>query len=142
MRGSHIPVRKWIFVIFEMVASKNGVAAREIERKYDLASKSAWHMMHRIRLAMERDPLAGLLSGRVVADETWYGGKPSNRHGHRPSEHMQGEHMQGEHMQGEHDKTPIMSLVSRETGEVRSQVVPEVKAENLRTGPVRTRRCS
>lgn len=35
-------------------------------------------------------------------------------------------------MQGEHDKEPIMALVSRETGEVRSQVMPNVKAQNLR----------
>jgi transposase-like protein len=79
-------------------------------------------MLHRLREAMKREPLAGLLSGRVVADETWFGGKPSNRHGHKPKDHMQ----------GEHDKTPIMALVSRETGEVRSHVVPNVKAENLR----------
>jgi transposase-like protein len=83
LHGSKIAVRTWIFVIFEMCSSKNGVAAREIERKYGLTPKSAWHMLHRIRFAMERDPLAGLLSGRVVVDETWFGGKPSNRHGYK-----------------------------------------------------------
>jgi transposase-like protein len=120
--GTKIPVRTWLFVIFEMCASKNGVAAREIERKYGLTPRSAWFMLHRIREAMKQGPMPGLLSGRIVADETWYGGKPSNRHGHKQSEHMQ----------GEHDKTPIMSLISRETGEVRSQIVPNVKGENLR----------
>jgi transposase-like protein len=120
--GTKIPVRTWVFVIFEVCSSKNGVAAREIERKYDLTPKTAWFMLHRLREAMKREPLVGLLSGRVVADETWFGGKPSNRHGHNPKDHMQ----------GEHDKTPIMALVSRETGEVRSHVVPNVKAENLR----------
>src|SRR5664279_2663609 len=80
MHGSKIPVRKWLFVIFELVSSKNGVAAREIERKYDLTAKSAWFMLHRIREAMKREPLAGLLSGRVVADETFIGGKAKNMH--------------------------------------------------------------
>lgn len=120
--GTRVPVRTWCFVIFEMCSSKNGVSAREIERKYDLTPKTAWFMLHRLREAMKRDPLAGLLSGRVVADETWYGGKPSNRHGHDPKKHMQ----------GHHDKTAIMSLVSRETGEVRSRVMPNVKPANLR----------
>jgi transposase-like protein len=124
MHGSKIPVRTWIFVIFEMVASKNGVAAREIERKYGLASKSAWHMMHRLREAMKRDPLAGLLSGIVIADETWYGGKPSNRHGHKRAK--------AKRLQGQTDKTPIFALVSRQTGEVRSQAVPNVRSHNLR----------
>jgi transposase-like protein len=118
--GTKIPVRKWLLVIFDMASCKNGVSAREIERKYDLATKTAWFMAHRIREAMKREPIAGLLTGRVIADETFYGGKPKNRHGG------------GRGMMGVHDKTPILSLVSRETGEVRSRVVPDVKPGNLR----------
>ena len=120
--GSKIPVRTWLFVVFEMCASKNGVAAREIERKYDLTPKSAWFMLHRIREAMKRDPLAGLLRGTIVSDETWYGGKPANRHGHRS----------GKGGQGVSDKTPIMSLVHKQTGEVRSTVVANVDGKNPR----------
>jgi transposase-like protein len=123
--GTKIPVRTWIFVIFEMASSKNGVSAREIERKYDLTPRTAWHLLHRIREAMKREPMAGLLSGRVVADETWYGGKPKNRHGWKPVSGRQGPHGG--------DKTQILSLISRETGEVRSRVVNDVKPENLRT---------
>lgn len=119
--GSKIPVRTWIFVVFEMTSSKNGVAAREIQRKYGLTGKSAWFMLHRIREAMKREPLAGLLSGRVVADETWIGGKPSNRHGHK----------RGRGGQGKTDKTPVVALVSRETGEVYSQVVADVTGDTL-----------
>jgi transposase-like protein len=123
--GSKIPIRTWVFVIFEMASSRNGVSAREIQRKYHLQPKSAWFMLHRIREAMKREPMAGLLSGRVVADETFYGGKPSNRHGHNPKHHHQGE--------GSRDKATIMALVSRETGEVRSRVLPNVKPDNLRS---------
>jgi transposase-like protein len=119
--GTKIPVRKWIFVVFEMASSKNGVAAKEIERKYNLTSKSAWFMMHRIREAMKREPMAGLLSGRVVVDETYIGGKPSNRHGHDPSKHIP----------GTTDKTPVVALISRETGEVRSKALTNVTGENL-----------
>jgi transposase-like protein len=132
-----IPIRVWVLVIFEMASSRNGISAREIERKYHLQPKTAWFLLHRIREAMKREPMAGLLSGRVVADETWYGGKPSNRHGH------DGKNRDGRgHWQ--HDKTPIMALVSRETGEVRSRVIPDVKPGNLRsvlheqTDPART----
>lgn len=120
--GTRISVRKWIFVIFEMCASKNGVAAREIQRKYNLTPKSSWYMLHRIREAMKREPMADLLSGRVVADETFIGGKPSNRHGHK----------RGRGGQGKTDKTRVFALVSRETGEVYSQVVNDVTGANLR----------
>jgi len=126
--GTKIPVRKWLLVIFDMASCKNGMSAREIERKYDLATKTAWFMAHRIREAMKREPIAGLLTGRVVADETWYGGKPSNRHksARKPRK------------QGHTDKTPIVSLISRETGEVRSEILgrttatPVINGDNLR----------
>lgn len=119
--GTKIPVRTWLFVIFEMCASKNGVAAREIERKYDLTPKSAWFMVHRIREAMKRDPLAGLLRGTVVADETWIGGKPSNRHASKRKGNMS----------GRTDKTPVLSLIDTVAGEVRSEVVRDVTAQTL-----------
>src|SRR5262245_51778706 len=60
MHGSHIPVHKWLFVVFEMAASKNGVSAKEISRKYTLTNKSAWFMMQRIREAMKEGPLADM----------------------------------------------------------------------------------
>lgn len=117
--GSKISLRTWIFVIFEMCASKNGVAAREIERKYNVTAKSAWFMLHRIREAMKREPLAGLLSNVVIADETWVGGAPKNMHmNKRP--------------QWESNKTIVVSLIEKQTGEVRSQVVPNVTGDTLR----------
>jgi hypothetical protein len=78
------------------------MSAREIQRKYDLTAEAAWFMAHRLREAMKRDPIAGLLTGRVVADETWNGGKHKNRHA--SDQRARGK--------GVTDKTPIMSLVS------------------------------
>ena len=119
--GTKIPVRTWCMVVFEMASSKNGVAAKEIERKYDLTAKTAWYMMHRIREAMRREPMAGLLKGEVVVDETYIGGKPSNRHGHKLRTRLQ----------GVTDKTPVVALISRDTGEIRAKAVTNVTAENL-----------
>jgi transposase-like protein len=81
--GSKIPLRVWLLVIFDACSAKNGISAREVERKYGLTAKTAWFLMHRLREAMKREPIAGLLSGRVIVDETWYGGTPKNRHGHK-----------------------------------------------------------
>jgi transposase-like protein len=120
--GSKISVRTWIFVTYEMCASKNGVSSREIERKYELTPKSAWFMCHRIREAMKRDENGELLSGVVISDETWIGGKPRNRHLHQRYE---------EGYAADH-KTPVLSLVDTESGEVRSQVVPNVRGDTLK----------
>jgi transposase-like protein len=120
--GTKIPLQTWLFVVFEMCASKNGVAAREIERKYDVTAKSAWFMVHRIREAMKREPMAGLLSGTIVADETWIGGTPKNRHASKRQPFAPGQIT---------DKTPVLSLIDTVTGEVRSEIVRDVTADTL-----------
>jgi len=123
MHGTHIPVRTWVFVFFELCASKNGIAAREIERRYDLAPKTAWFMLHRIREAISHGPGADLFSGVVVADEAWIGGAPKNKHANKRVGSKQ----------GLTDKTPIVSLVHAESGEVRSQVVANVSGRTLKS---------
>lgn len=122
--GTKIPIRTWLFVILEMCASKNGVSAREIERKYDLTPKSAWFLLHRIREGMKRDALAGLLSGTIVADETWIGGDPGNRHASA--------RLAEGHKRWATQETTVLSVIDKATGEARSAVVPNVKAHNLR----------
>jgi transposase-like protein len=122
MHGTHIPVRTWVFVFFELCASKNGIAAREIERRYGLAPKSAWFMLHRIREAMFLTDGAALFSGVIVADETWIGGQPQFRHASKRVGSKS----------GLTDQTPIVSLIHVETGEVRSQVVADVSGKTLR----------
>ena len=123
MHGTHIPIRTWVFVVYELCSNKNGIAAREIERRYDLTPKSVWFMLHRIREAMAHGPGVELFSGVVVADETWIGAKPANRHGHE----------RGKGGQGVTDKTPVVSLVHVETGEIRSKVVADVSGRSLRS---------
>ncbi len=120
MHGSKVDLRIWVFVIFEMCANRNGIAAREIERRYGVASRTAWFMTQRIRAAMDQH-LSGPFEGVVVADETWIGGEPRNRH----AKDRYG-------VQGKTDKTPVLSLINARTGEVRSAVVPDVSRKNLR----------
>src|SRR5205814_4872117 len=77
--GTKVPLHTWLMVVFEMCANKNGIAAREIARKYGVAPKTAWFMTHRLREAMKDKAPHKLLTGTVVADETWIGGEPKNR---------------------------------------------------------------
>ena len=125
MHGTKIAVRTWVFVLFEMAANKNGVSAREIARKYDLCPRSAWFLVHRIREAMMADPVASPFVGTVVADETFIGGKPKNKH-------QQGRPARIGGAGGKAHLQPVLSLVNRDTGEIRSRVVPDVNAATLR----------
>lgn len=129
--GSKVSLRTWLLVIAQMCASKNGMAAREVERLYGLTPKTAWFITHRIREAMKAQA-PHMLIGTIVADETWIGGDPTNRHTalaqkepRIPTPFVPGSRKKTE-------KTPVVALVCKETGEIRSQVVPNVSGKTLR----------
>jgi transposase-like protein len=80
---SHIPLHKWLLATHLMAASKKSVSALQLQRMLGLGSyRTAWFMCHRIREAMKpetRGPLGG--EGKIVeADETYIGGKETNKH--------------------------------------------------------------
>ncbi len=130
--GSKVSLRVWLFVLFEMCANKNGIAAREIARKYRLTNKTAWFVTHRVRLAMETLRPIETMRGTIVADETWIGGNPVNRHGYyKPERRDPVPVVPGEHS-SRTKKTPVLSLINADTGEVRSRVVPDVTGATLR----------
>lgn len=131
MHGSKIPVRTWVLVIFEMASNKNGIASREIERRYNLTPKSAWFLLHRIREAMRSDWITtmGGNGGTVVADETFMGGKLRNKHRQGQIPGRVGGRGRAGYNKG---KTPVLSLIDKNTGEVRSRIVPDVTGKTLR----------
>lgn len=129
--GTKVPLRTWVLVFFEMCASKNGIAAREVERKYGVCARTAWFMMHRLREAMREEGLIATMRGTIVADETWIGGDPNKRNRKNRSHRIKAVPVvPGQNLST--DKTPVLSLINADTGEVRSRVVPNVTAANLR----------
>ncbi|RYE03223.1 MAG: IS1595 family transposase [Sphingomonadales bacterium] len=73
-------LRDWFFVMFQFCASRNGVAAKEVERQLGVTYKTAWRMCHMIREYMgsldSDDPLGGV-GETVEIDETIIGGSVS-----------------------------------------------------------------
>lgn len=76
---SPLGLDKWLPCVWMIANMKNGVSSHEIGRSLGVTQKTAWFMLHRIRLAMQ-DVDGGKLSGTVEADETYIGGKARNMH--------------------------------------------------------------
>jgi transposase-like protein len=76
---SPIGLDKWLCAMWMVGSCKNGVSSYEIHRTIGVTQKSAWFMLHRIRLAMKQMD-APKLSGEVEGDETFIGGKVDNMH--------------------------------------------------------------
>lgn len=76
------PLRDWFFVMFQFCTSRNGVAAKEVERQLGVTYKTAWRMCHQIREYMGQVDACGPLGGAgeiVEIDETLIGGSVSGK---------------------------------------------------------------
>jgi transposase-like protein len=120
---SHIPLHKWLLATHLIVSSKKGMSALQISRMLGITYKSAWFMCHRIREQMTpatRGPIGG--EGKIVeADETYIGGKETNKH---VSKRKKGN-------LGGKGKAVVFALVERD-GLSHSYRVAKVTGETLR----------
>src|SRR6266481_4957482 len=66
---THLPLTKWFRAIALICEAKKGVSAKQLERHLGVNYRTAWHLAHRIREAMQD---GGLLSGVVEADHTYF----------------------------------------------------------------------
>ena len=76
---SPISLEKWLPAVWLICSAKNGISSYEVARSLGVTQKSAWFMLHRIRLAMQSDSFSKI-SGEVEVDETFIGGKARNMH--------------------------------------------------------------
>jgi hypothetical protein len=75
---SPLGLDKWFTAIWMIANCKNGVSSYEVHRAIGVTQKSAWFMLHRIRLAMETGSFLKPASGETEADETFIGGLARN----------------------------------------------------------------
>jgi transposase-like protein len=113
---SPIGLDKWLTATWMIANCKNGISSYEIMRALGVTQKTAWFMLHRIRLAMMDDD-GNKLSGEVEADETFVGGKIANMH--RKSKRFARAKSAGTNW----NKTIVMGLLERD-GNVRAAVAP------------------
>lgn len=102
---------KWFYAMYLFSISKNGVAAKELERELKVTYKCAWRIAFQIRELMKQK--TGLFGGIVESDETYVGGKHRGKRG-----------------RGADGKTPVFGLLER-PGRVRAMVVPNTRAKTL-----------
>src|SRR6202049_2808304 len=118
---SPIALEKWLCAAWLLINCKNRVSSYEIHRGLGVTQKTAWFMLHRIRLAMQ-DAGFNKLNGEVEVDETFIGGKARNMHKAKRAEKITGT--------GGKDKTVVMGMVER-GGSVRAFVVDNRRKKEL-----------
>jgi len=128
---SPIPLQKWLPALWMLVSCKNGVSSYEIHRALGVSQKSAWFMLHRLRLALKAKDFGTKLGGKessgVEVDETFVGGKVKNMHRDRRARFA----AQGGHTGGATGKAIVVGMLDRDERQIRAQVVANVKRETL-----------
>jgi transposase-like protein len=122
MEDSAIPLDKWLMAMWMVTNCKNGISSYEIAKDVKVTQKSAWFMLHRIRLAMQDETSGSKLSGHVEVDETFIGGKARNMHLDKRERRITGT--------GGKDKTIVFGALER-GGKVRTAILPDRKRAAL-----------
>jgi hypothetical protein len=77
---SPLGLEKWLPALWLLTNCKNGISSYELARALGITQKSAWFMLHRLRLALQQTEGGGKLNGTIEVDETYIGGKSRNMH--------------------------------------------------------------
>lgn len=117
---SPLGLDKWLPAMWLIANCKNGISSYEIGRDLGVTQKTAWFMLHRVRLAMQES--GGKLSGEVEVDETFIGGKARNMHASKRRDKITG--------RGPKDKAIAFGMVER-GGRVRASSAVSRQAEDL-----------
>jgi len=118
---SPLGLNKWLPCVWLLVTCKNGISSCELARDLKVTQKTAWFMLHRVRLALQGNS-GGKLGGEVEVDETFNGGKARNMHLAQRKRRITGS--------GPKDKAAVVGIVER-GGEVRAFAVANRKKKTL-----------
>jgi len=125
---SPLGLDKWLPVVWLVVNCRNGVSSWEIHRHMGVTQKTAWFMLHRVRLAMQDDFSGGMLGGEVEVDETFIGGKARNMHKDRKIEMRKKGRNDG-------NKTIVLGILERASAikpkRVRTSIISDRKKASM-----------
>jgi len=111
---SALSLDKWFCALWMITSAKNGVSSYEIHRALKVTQKTAWFMMHRLRLALQKGSIDRKLMGDVEVDETYIGGQARNMHKDKQIKMKRAE--------GFFRKAVVIGMLERK-GEVRTAVI-------------------
>jgi hypothetical protein len=116
MEDSPLGLDKWLPAMWLVASNRNGISSWELHRALGVTQKTAWFLLHRVRLAMQDDLTCGSLGGEVEVDETFIGGKARNMHKERKE--------RADMRKGGGGKTIVMGMLER-GGKVRASAIPD-----------------
>jgi transposase-like protein len=119
-QDTKLPLYKWFGAIFLMSTHSKGISSKQAAIDLGVCQKTAWFMLHKIRTAFEQS--TPILEDEVEVDETYVGGRETNKHECKKVEGTQGRSTK--------TKTPVFGIAQRE-GDVFALKVEDTKSSTL-----------
>jgi transposase-like protein len=120
---SKIPLKKWFVAIYLLTNHKKGISSLQLSKDLGITQKSAWFVLHRLRLAsLTKEFRISKLKNKVEVDETYIGGKEKNKHNSKKTKGTQGRSLE--------TKTAVLGMLER-GGIVKTEVLRDAKSNTI-----------
>lgn len=121
--GTHVSLRKWFVTIYLFTTHKKSISAHQLAKDIHVTVKTAWHMIHRVRTAIQSKDFGVPMKEKVTVDESMWGQKSRNIHYRIRPKYNQGR-------KGEH-KLKIFTMVE-DSGRAKSVLVKDFSGYTLK----------
>lgn len=105
LENTKIPLCKWLHALYVVSSHKRGISSHQLAKDLGITQKSSWFVLSRIReIFREKAPI--MVEGITEIDETYVGGKDTNKHISKRKYNDEGNVID--------IKTPVIGIVQRD----------------------------